>query len=128
MVTRFNDYIFFQSLQVYMCTSSLHCYSLYSFTTSSTNDVRVASGESAEAKEREGAKERELIMLSETAEQREEQLSTRRIRDRARCAVQSEEQREARLQQMRDRLGAATRMCLCLTPSRAQARPTTCPA
>ena len=51
----------------YKYTSSLHCYSLYSFTMSSTNDVRVASGESAEAKEREGAKEgakeRELIML-----------------------------------------------------------------
>ena len=45
----------------------MHCYSLYSFTVSSTNDVRVASGESAEAKEREGftegAKERELIVL-----------------------------------------------------------------
>ena len=44
---------------------------------------------SGEAKEREGAKERELFLrASETAEQREERLSRRRIRDRARRAVQ----------------------------------------
>ena len=86
----FNDYMFFQSL----LTSILHYYSLYSFTVSSTNDVRVASGESAEAKEREGfkegAKERERAhRASETDKQREERLN-RSIRDRARCAVQSE--------------------------------------
>ena len=93
---------------------------------SSTNDVRVAYGESAEAKEREGfkegTKESELIMLLGQPNNGK----SGRIRDRARCAVQSEEQREARLQQMRGHLGAPTRMRL--TPSRAQARPTTCPA
>ena len=57
----------FPNYVAYKYTSSLHCYSLYSFTMRSTNDVRVASGESAEAKEREGfkegAEERELTML-----------------------------------------------------------------
>ena len=44
----------------YEYTSFLHCYSLYSYIMSSTNDVCVAPGESAEAK-RAGAKERELL-------------------------------------------------------------------
>ena len=39
--------IYVLSKFAYKYTSSLHCYSLYSITMSSTNDVRVVSGESA---------------------------------------------------------------------------------
>ena len=57
---------------------------------STINDVRVAPGESAEAKrERRLQRRRERDRASETAEQREERLSRRRIRDRARRAAQS---------------------------------------
>ena len=47
--------MFFQSLltSIHCVFFSLHC---YSFTMSSTNDVRVASGESAEAKRERGSR------------------------------------------------------------------------
>ena len=99
----FNDYIVvkpflpcsFRIAYNYKYTSSLHCYSLYYFTMSSTNDVRVASGESAEAKReretfKEGAKERELVvLLRQPNNLTGRQLRRRRIRDRAKRAVQS---------------------------------------
>ena len=65
---------------------------------STINDVRVAPGESAEAKRERRLQrrcERERAhRASETAEQREERLSRRKIRDRARRAAQSVEQRQ----------------------------------
>ena len=61
--------------------------SLFSITMSSTNDVIVASGESAKVKREKASKKvRKRDGASETAEQREERLS---IRDRARRAAQS---------------------------------------
>ena len=75
---------------------------------STINDVRVAPGESAEAKRErrlQRRRERERAhRASETAEQREERLSRRRIRDRARRAAQSVEQRQTLLQLRRERL------------------------
>ena len=71
---------------------------------SSTNDVNVAPGESAEAK-RERRRERARgSRTSETAEQRVEQFSRRSIRDRARLAAQSVEQRQTLLQLRRENL------------------------
>ena len=60
---------------------------------STINDVRVAPGESAEAKPRERRLQRRRER-ERAAEQREERLSRRRIRDRARRAAQSVEQRQ----------------------------------
>ena len=91
--------------------SSLHCYSLYSYAismSSTINDVRVAPGESAEAKRErrlQRRRERERAhRASETAEQQEERLSRRRIRDGARRAAQSVEQRQTLLQLRWERL------------------------
>ena len=82
------------------------------FTTSSTNDVSVAPGESAEAKRerrlQKTAKERGS-RASETAKQREERLSRRSIRDRVRRAAQSVEQRQTLLQLRRGRLNTESR-------------------
>ena len=54
---------------------------------------------------KEGAKERSCL-ASEVAEQREQRLSRRRIRDRARREAQSVEQRQILLQRRRERLNA----------------------
>ena len=56
-------------------------------------------------REREGFK-KGAPCASETAEQREEQLSRRRIRDRIRRAAQSVKQRQILLQLRRERLNA----------------------
>ena len=56
---------------------------------------------------KEGAKERErIVRLKQLNRQREQRLSRRRIRDRARREAQSVEQRQTLLQRRRERLNA----------------------